>query len=290
MTRLLLSEITELYKNWSEHRVPSLAAALAYYAVFSLASILLICISIAGTLLGDDAARGQILVQVSDIVGKPVALQVQEIIRNANQPTTAFFAKIISIITLFWSSSGVFSEIQGGLNTIWGVKSNPNRKWLALIKSRFLSFAMVLISAFLLLISLVLSALLASLSSRINYFIGTDIFLELVMSYFISFLIITLLFAMMFKHLPDVKLQWKNVWIGALITSLLFSLGKILIGFYLNQVHIASVFGAAGSIIVLLIWVYYSAQIFFIGAEITKIYSTKKGITIRPTRNALSLK
>ncbi|MDR3501714.1 MAG: YihY/virulence factor BrkB family protein [Legionella sp.] len=273
---LKLGWLHELYLNWQNDRVSSLAAALAYYTLFSLAPILLICISLVGTLFGEDAARGQILGQVNALLGEQTALQIQEMINNANHPSTALIARLFSIIVLLFSASRVFSSIQEGLNIIWGVQVNPHQKWFALIKNQFASFAMILIFAFLLFSSLALSALLAILSSHINYFIGTNIFIELIISYSFSFLLVTLLFAMMFKNLPDIELKWSNVWVGALITALLFSLGKIAIGFYLNKAPIASVFGAASSVIVLLIWVYYSAQIFFIGAEITKIYTNHR--------------
>lgn len=271
MPQISLDRIKTLYKCWGEDRVASNSAALSYYTIFSLAPILLICLSIAGALLGEEAARSQIFAQISGLLGKPSALQIQDIIQNLNQPKTALFARLISILILLFSASGVFSEIQEGLNIIWGVESNINQGWLSIIKNRFISFAMVLVSAFLLLVSLLLNSLLAILSRYVNYFMGMNIFIELVISYLVSFFLVAVLFAMMFKYLPDIKLRWYDVWIGALMTSLLFSLGQIVIGIYLNQTHISSVFGATGSLIVLLIWVYYSAQIFFIGAEITKI-------------------
>jgi membrane protein len=273
---LRLGWLHELYINWQNDRVSSLAAALAYYTLFSLAPILLICISLVGTLFGEDATRGQILEQINVLLGEQTALQIQEMITNVNHPSTAFSARIFSIIVLLFTASRVFGSIQEGLNIIWGVQTNPHKKWFAVIKNQFVSFAMILIFAFLLFSSLVLSALLAILSSHINYFIGASIFIELIISYSFSFLLVTLLFAIMFKTLPEVELKWSNIWVGALITALLFSLGKIAIGFYLNKAEIASIFGAASSIIVLLIWVYYSAQIFFIGAEITKIYTNHR--------------
>lgn len=273
---LRLGWLHELYINWQNDRVSSLAAALAYYTLFSLAPILLICISLVGTLFGEDATRGQILEQINVLLGEQTALQIQEMITNVNHPSTAFTARIFSIIVLLFTASRVFGSIQEGLNIIWGVQTNPHKKWFAVIKNQFVSFAMILIFAFLLFSSLVLSALLAILSSHINYFIGASIFIELMISYSFSFLLVTLLFAIMFKTLPEVELKWGNVWVGALITAILFSLGKIAIGFYLNKAEIASIFGAASSIIVLLIWVYYSAQIFFIGAEITKIYTNHR--------------
>lgn len=282
----LFKWITEVYANWRDDRVASLAAALAYYALFSLTPILLICIMVASVILGDEVANQQVLTQINNLVGKEAALEVQQMLKNGALPQTNLAMQIITLAILLFSASGIFSEIQAGLNIIWGVQANKSTQRFAFITSRLLSFSMVLICALLLLFSLVVTSSLAALSSYIPNLIGIDISLELKMSYLLSFLIATLLFAMMFKHLPDVKLQWRNVWIGALITSLLFSLGKILIGFYLSHAHIASVFGAAGSLIILLVWVYYSAQIFFLGAEITKIYFIKKNLKITPTRNA----
>ena len=276
--------IKQLLTNFSHDRIASQSAALAYYMVFSLAPIILICISIIGVVFGEKAARGEILSQIGGLIGNESALQIQQIITAANKPH-AIWARIIGIIVLVFSASGFFSELQTGLNLIWGVKA-PKKGWFRIIKDRFLSFAIVLSVAFLLLISMILSAFFATLSSYISHFMNTSIISDLITSDLISLGVTTLLFAMMFKILPDVKIQWRDVWQGALFTAILFSLGKILISFYLNQVHLASVFGAAGSLIIILVWVYYSAQIFFIGAEITKIFSTNKGKKVIPVRNA----
>lgn len=279
----------QLLTNFTKDRIASQSAALAYYTLFSLAPILLICISIVGVVFGEEAAQGQILAQIGGLIGHESALQIQLIIEGANKPDAALWAKIISVLVLVFSSSGVFSEIQAGLNFIWGVKADPTKGWLSVIKDRFFSFIMVLGAAFLLLISLILSAVLASFSDLISHFMGTNVLFELIISDVVSFFIVTLLFALMFKVLPDVKISWHEVWFGALFTSTLFSLGKILIGFYLNKFEVGSVFGAAGSLIIILVWVYYSAQIFFIGAEITKLFSLQKGSKVIPIRNAIKI-
>ena len=284
------SFLKRLFKSWSEDRISSQAAALAYYTLFSLAPFLLICIFIIGMVFGEEAARSQIMSQISNLIGTAAASQIQEIIQNANKPDTAFVTRIISGIVLLFSATGVFSEIQEGLNTIWGVKTNPDAGWIATFKKRFLSFVMVLGVAFLLLVSLILSALLSLLNSYLNYFMSTSILIDLIINDVLSFVIITVLIAMMYKILPDVDLSWHDVWLGAVITSVLFSFGKVLIGVYLIQFHISSVFGVASSLIIILIWVFYSAQIFFIGAEITKIFSTNKGKKIQPSRNAILIK
>ncbi|KTD05476.1 YihY/virulence factor BrkB family protein [Fluoribacter gormanii] len=279
--------LKELFDNWNQDRISSKAAALAYYMLFSLAPILLICISILGIVFGEEASRGQILSQTSDLIGREPTLQIQEIIQNASQPSNSFVTKITSFIILLFSASGVFTEIQVGLNEIWGVKINPNRGWFTTLKSRFFSFVIVLGVAFLLLISLIFSAFIALLGNYLNYIVGTSILMDLVISHLLSFFLITVLFAMTFKVLPDVKLKWRDVWLGALITSVLFSCGKIFIELYLIQFHKFSVFGAAGSIIIILIWMFYSSQIFFIGVEITKILFINEGKQIVITRNAI---
>ncbi|MFJ1267612.1 YihY/virulence factor BrkB family protein [Legionella lytica] len=275
---LKFSIINEVLKSWRKDRISSLAAALAYYTLFSLAPLLLICISITGTLFGEEAARGQIFGKLDSFLGEQAALQVQDMIQNVNQPSTALIARIFGIFLLLLSASRAFSAIQEGLNIIWGVHPTPNKALLDTLKQRFFSFSMVFISALLLFASLAVSAFLAILSSHMTHFMGVNIYLELIASYLGSFLLVTLLFALMFKNLPDVALQWDDIWGGALITSLMFNLGIILIGLYLNKSPLDSVFGATSSIIVLLLWVHYSAQIFFIGAEITKIYAEKKSV------------
>ncbi|WP_454785327.1 YihY/virulence factor BrkB family protein [Legionella sp. WA2024007413] len=281
------SFLKELFNNWSEDRVSSKAAALAYYMLFSLAPILLICISIVGMVFGEEASRSQILSQASSLIGREPALQIQEIIQNANKPNNSFVTKIASFIILLFSASGVFTEIQVGLNEIWGVKINPNKTWFTKIKNRFFPFVIVLGVAFLLLVSLIFSTFLAILGKYLNYIVGTSILMDFIISHVFSFVLITFLFAMTFKVLPDVILKWRDVWLGALITSVLFSCGKILIEFYLIQFHKFSVFGAAGSLIIILIWMFYSSQIFFIGVEITKILFINEGKKIVIMRNAI---
>ena len=278
---LKLSLINEVLKSWRRDRISSLAAALAYYSLFSLPPLLLVCISITGALFGEDAARGQIFGRLDSLLGEEASLQVQEMITNVNKPSAALMAQTFGILILLLSASRAFSAIQEGLNIIWGVQPSPNRAWLETLKRRYFSFTMVFLSALLLFASLSLNAFLAILSSHMSHFMGVNIYLELVVSYMVSFLFVTLLFALMFKNLPDVTLQWDNIWAGALITSLMFNFGTIIIGFYLNKAHLDSVFGAASSLIVLLLWVHYSAQIFFIGAEITKLYAEEKVASIK---------
>lgn len=277
----------QLIIDFTRDRIASQAAALAYYTLFSLAPILLICIYIAGVIFGEEAARGEVLAQIGGLIGNESALQVQQILDAAGKAQSGQWAKIISVSVLVFSASGVFSELQAGLNSIWGVQADPHKGWFRVIKDRFLSFTIVLGVAFLLLASLTISAFLAAISSYINHSMHINIISDLIMSDLLSLAVTTILFAMMFKILPDVQIHWQDVWQGALFTAILFAVGKMLIGFYLAQVHITSVFGAAGSLIIILIWVYYAAQIFFIGAEITKLFAMHQGKKIIPMRNAV---
>lgn len=260
---------------WSEDKVSRLSAALAYYTLFSIAPLLIICISLAGFFFGPEAARGQIVEQISGLVGPETGMQIQTMIQSANKPNTAIFAQIAGVVMLLLGASGVFGELQSGLNTIWGAKPDPKQGWWTVIKDRFLSFSMILVVAFLLLISLVLNALLTAFSDSVTGLIGIEA-LATTVSFIFSFLIVTLLFAMIYKILPYEEIAWEDVWQGALFASILFTIGKLLLGLYISQVEVSSTFGAAGSLVVILIWAFYSAQILFIGAEITKIVFTNK--------------
>ena len=274
------------FSDWTEDKASRLAAALAYYTVFSIAPLLIIVIAVAGRFFGDDAVRGEVATQIQGLIGNEDAAQmIEDMVAAARKPTTSTVATIIGVITLFLGASGLFGQLQDALNTIWEVAPKPGRGWLATIKDRFLSFTMVLGIGFLLLVSLILSATLSAVSG----WLGSDeeSVVWQVFNFLISFGVITLLFAMIYKILPDVKIAWSDVWIGAAATALLFTLGKFLIGLYLGRSGISSTFGAAGSLVLILIWVYYSAQILFLGAEFTQVYATKYGSRIEPADNAV---
>ncbi|MBA2711273.1 MAG: YihY/virulence factor BrkB family protein [Tatlockia sp.] len=275
----------EVIATWSKDRIPSMSAALAYYTLFSLTPILLICIALVGIFFGPEAAQGKIVNEIGSMVGQETGKQIQTMIETANKPVTAYVAQFFGVIMLIFGASGVFSEIQSGLNTIWEVKTNPDWTWFDLLKKRFLSFTIVLGLAFLLLVSLIMGVFFTAVSSYITQFIGLDVF-DILFSQLFSFLMEVILFAMMFKILPDVAIKWNEVWLGAIITTLLFTLGKYLLGIYLSHINVSSAFGAAGSVVILLVWMYYTAQIFFIGATITKLISTKNR-EIVPIRDAL---
>jgi membrane protein len=284
--RLLKNTVTE----WSADNVPLLAAALAYYTVFSLAPLLVIAIAIAGAIFGEEAARGEIITQIQGLVGTQGAEAIQTMLQNANKPESGgAIATTISIIILLFGASGVFGQLQTALNTIWEVKPKPGQGVGSFLQARFLSFAMVLVMGFLLLVSLVLSAILAGVSGFFGNLLPGFFIVAKLLNFVISFGIVTLLFASIYKFLPDVDVRWKDLWIGAVVTALLFNIGKSLIGLYLGNSSVSSTYGAAGSIIVILVWVFYSAQILLFGAEFTQVYAKYRGTPIKPSKHAVRI-
>ena len=278
--------LKEAVKEWQEDKVSLLAAALAYYTVFSITPLLVIAIAIAGAVFGRDAARGEILEQINSLVGEQGAQAIEVGLNNANQPELSSVASIISVVVLLIGASGVFAQLQEALNTVWDVKAKPDQGIWNFIRKRLLSFGMVLAIGFLLLVSLILSAVLSGVSKlQINLLPGITPVWQL-LNFAISFGFITLLFALIYYYLPDVKILWKDVWIGAIMTALLFSIGKFAIGLYLGRGSLGSAYGAAGSLIVFLAWVFYSAQILLFGAELTQVYARKRGRSIRPNSHA----
>ncbi|MBN3898828.1 MAG: YihY/virulence factor BrkB family protein [Nostoc sp. NOS(2021)] len=281
--------LQETFKEWSEDKASRLAAALAYYTIFSIAPLLIIVIAIAGAVFGEEAARGQIVGQIQGLVGPDGAQFIQTAIQNANKPKTGAIASIISVVVLLLGATGLFTELQDSLNTIWEVKPKPGRGVSNMIRLRFLSFAMVIGIGFLLLVSLVISTGLAALVTYFsNLLPGVD-FLWQILNFILSFAITTFLFGLIFKVLPDVKIAWSDVLIGAILTSFLFSIGRFLLGQYLGNGSFGSAYGAAGSLVVILAWVNYAAQILFFGAEFTQVYARRYGSGITPTKNAVPL-
>lgn len=282
--RLIKETITE----WNEDNVPLLAAALAYYTLFSLAPLLIIAIAIAGAVFGQEAAQGEIVRQIQGLVGREGAIAIEAMIQNAQRPDSGgTLATLIGIGLLLFGASGVFGQLQTALNTIWDVKAKPGQGVKSFLQARFLSFAMVLVIGFLLLVSLVLSAALVAVS---NFFSGLTADYAAVgqlLNFLVSFGAITVLFAAIYKFLPDVEVAWRNLWIGAGVTAFLFNIGKFLLGLYLGNSSVGSSYGAAGSIVVLLVWVFYSAQILLIGAEFTQVYSRYRGTPLKPAKHAV---
>ena len=280
------SLLKQTFAEWTEDKVPQLGAALAFYTALSIAPLLVISLAIAAMIFGEDAARGEIQHQMQSMVGDEGAKAIEEMIASANKPTTGTVATVLSVITLLFGASGVFGQLQQSLNTIWEVQPKPGRGIMGMIRDRFLSFAMVFGIAFLLLVSLIISAAMASLATVMDRLPDSLHWLSQAVHFGISFAVITLLFAMMFKYLPDVKIAWSDVWLGAGITAALFTIGKFAIGLYLGHSSMASSYGVAGSFVVLLVWVYYSAQILFFGAEFTQVYANQFGSRIIPSENA----
>jgi membrane protein len=285
---LALQLIKDTFSEWSEDKVPRLAAALAYYTAFALAPLLLIAIAVAGLVFGREAATNQIGQQLAGLLGPTAADAVNAMVKaaGANQGG-GIIASIIGVATLLFAASGVFGELQDSLNTIWEVQPKPNQGLMATIKQRFFSFAMVLGVGFLLLVSLALSAALGAVGGIVAGEQAAQSLIWKAINFVVSFGVTTLLFALIYKVLPDVKIQWRDVWIGALVTALLFTLGKAALGWYLGRPGTTSTYGAAGSFVALLLWVYYSAQILFFGAEFTQVYAKAYGSKIEPAENAV---
>lgn len=274
------------FREWMGDKVPRLGAALAFYSVLSIAPLLIVAIAIAGMVFGQEAASGQLVDQLRAMVGDQGAEAIQEMLRHADRPDTGSLAAILGIATLLFGASGVFGELQDAMNTIWEVRPKPGRGWLATIKDRFLSFAMVLGTGFLLLVSLILSTAVAAVTHAVGGLMPALGPLLGLADTLVSFVVIAALFAMIFKLLPDAEVSWADVGVGAVLTTLLFLVGKWAIGLYLGRSALASTYGAAGSLVVLLVWMYYSAQILYFGAEFTQAYANRYGSRIRPSPGA----
>jgi membrane protein len=273
--------------QWIEDEPFQLASSLSYYTLFSLAPLLIIAIAVAGFAFGREAAQGQIVQTIQGMVGQESARAIQEMIQNAsNKPKTGMISTLVGIVALIFGAGGVVGQLQGSLNKIWGVTPKPGQGVWGFIRQRFVSFAMVLGIGFLLLVSLVVTALLTGLTQLMGTLLGGSAFTAHALELLVSFIFVTALFAMIYKFLPDVRIQWRDVWIGAALTSLLFTIGKFLIGLYLGSSGVTSAYGAAGSLITILLWVYYSALIFFLGAEFTQVYASQYGSGVVPSENA----
>lgn len=258
---------------WSDHRASSMGAALAFYAAFSIAPILVITIAIAGFVFGAEAARGEVVAQFQGLTGESGAETIQSLLAAAYRSGLGFWASFIAGITLLVAATSVFAELKNSLDVIWGTKKPAHSGIMALVHGRLLSFGLILTIGFLLLVSLGVSAVLAALHKYwSSSFAGTGWLLEGINSLF-SFLVVFVLFASIYKWLPEARVAWRDVGVGAALTAALFTLGKFLIGLYLGNSQIAAGFGAAGSLVVILLWIYYSSQIFFMGAELTHVYA-----------------
>jgi len=282
--RALWELLRDAGNEWLEDKAPRLGAALAYYTIFSIAPLLLIVVAVAGFVYGEDAARGELFGQIRGLVGDEGAAALETMLANARQPESNTLATLVGVVMLLVGAAGLFGQLQDAMNTVWEVQAKPGRGVWGFVRDRFLSFTMVLGCAFLLLVSLVISAVLAALGNLFGDWQASIV--GQCVNFVVSFAVVTGLFAMIYRFLPDVQLAWRDVWLGAAITSLLFTVGKWLIGLYLGHSTIGSTYGAAGSLAVLLVWLYYSAQIFLFGAELTKAYADRYGSRIVPLPNA----
>ncbi len=265
-----------------------LSAALAYYTVFALAPLLMLVISLIGAFLGKDAIQNNIYPQIKSYVGSSAALQIQEMIKSVSLSGKTGVAIVTSIVTLIVGATSIFLEIQDSINLIWRVKAKPKKGWVKMLTNRLISFSMIISLGFLLLVSLIVNALVLALSTRITrYFPEVTIQLFNLINIGITFLVIAVLFGIIFKFLPDVKIAWRDVRTGAFFTSLLFMLGKYLIGIYIQTTGTGSTYGAAGSLIVILVWIYYTSAILYFGAEFTQVYADEYGDKIEPAEYAV---
>lgn len=284
---LKLKEAAQFLKEvcvaWANTNTSRLGAALAYYTLFAFAPLFLIAIYVASVILGKEEARREVMKKVYSLFGQQGGQAIQSMLAAASRPRVGTWATIGAVVTLLLGATAVFVELQSALNTIWGVKLKPGGGgFLKFITDRLLSFAMVLGVGFLLLVSLILNAVLSALGKFASGMLPNQHLLWSILNFVVSLGIVTVLFAMILKVLPDVTISWREVWIGAFVTAVLFDIGKYLIGLYLGRSTTTSIYGAAGSFVILLLWVYYSAQIVFFGAEFTHIYSEKFKDKSRP--------
>ena len=273
--------------QWIDDNPFQMGAALAYYTLFSVAPLLLIAIAVAGSVFGREASQNQIIGAIQGLVGFQSARAIQVIIDSAGRtPDSGFLATATGMVLLLLGAAGVVGQLQDSLNAIWRVAFKTGRGLKGFVQDRLISYTMVLGVGFLLVVSLVVSALLTAVSGIVGGYLTIDAATAQSLDLIVSFALITMLFAVIYKYVPDVRMAWSDVWLGAATTSLLFAAGKFLIGFYLGHSTITSIYGAAGSLVTLLLWVYYSSLMFFFGAELTQVYATRYGSKVTSAENA----
>lgn len=280
--------LKKTFDNFINDRGLKLSASLSYYTLFSLAPLLLLLISLAGFFYGREAIQGHVFQEINGLIGNQAALQIQEIIKNMELSGKTKTALIVGSITLLIGATSVFSEIQDSINMIWKLKVKPKRGWVKILKDRLLSSSLIVGLGFLLIVSLVINGVLLMLNNFLkSYFPDVTIILFQILNVIISFGVITILFGVIFKVLPDAKIDWKDVSIGSFFTACLFMIGRFVIGIYIQSSSTGTAYGAAGSLIIILVWVYYTAAILYFGAEFTKVYIEHIGSNIRPAQYAV---
>lgn len=279
--------LKETYTEWSDSPASKDSASLAYYAIFSIPGLLIIIIWIAGNFFGEEAIRGEISNQINNMMGQDAAKSVEEMIASALIDKKNIFMKIVGIFSLVFGATTIFFQLQKSLNDLWDVQAAPRKALVKFLLDRANSLGMILVIGFLLMITMVLSSAISLMNNFIAAQLGmeTYILMELV-NYVIGFGLVIVVFAFMFKILPDVEISWKSVWSGALLTALLFTVGKFLLGLYFSELKPTSAFGKAGTVILIMMWINYSCMLIFFGAEFTKVYSRKKGYKIKPSKHA----
>jgi membrane protein len=282
--------LKDTFTGFSNDKITMQSGALAYYTIFSMGPLFVVIISLCSLFLGREAIEGKVYAILEDFVGKDTAVQLQQIIANAYISNKSVFAATIGIIMLIIGATTVFGVIQDSINSIWGLKAKPKNGLWKIIQNRFLSFSMIVGMGFILLVSLVVTGVIEMLNNRLLIvFPGVAVVIFYILNLVVTLGVSTLIFAMIFKILPDANVKWKDVFLGALITAILFLVGKFAISFYVSKSEVGSTFGAAGSLVVLLIWVYYSSIILYIGAEFTKYYAVKYGSKIYPNDYAVTV-
>ena len=293
--KITLKGIWEVLKNaftgFSDHKVTKLSGSLAYYTVFSMAPLLVVIISLCAIFLGQDAAEGQVKAQLDEFLGSETAAQLQDLIRKASIGDKGTIAFIIGAGTLLVGATTVFADIQDSINMIWGLKPKPKRGWLKMLQNRFLSFSVIISLGFILLVSLGVTAIIDGFGNKLkNSYPDISVVVFYIVNQLITLSVISLIFGVIFKVLPDAIIKWRDVALGAVVTAVLFMLGKFGISFYIGQSDVGSTYGAAGSLIIVLLWTYYSSIILYFGAEFTKAYAVAYGSEIRPSHYAVTTK
>lgn len=280
--------IRDSFAEFIDDKVLKHSAALAYYTIFSLPAMLIVIIGLCSIFFGRDAIQGQIFSQISGFIGADAAIQIEDVLKKSTLHHDNVIATVVGLVTLLLAATGMFGEIQDSINSIWGLQAKPEKGFIKLLLNRLVSFSMVIVLGFILLVSLMLNVLLEGLMHRLEYYFSEDVINYLfILDYSVMIAVTTVLFASILKVLPDAKILWKDVWVGAFATSVLFLIGKFLIGYYLKHNSSVSAYGAAGSMIIILLWVYYSAIILYFGAEFTQVYVRFKKRKIEPNRYAV---
>ena len=294
-TKISVKGIWEILKStfqgFSDDKVTKLSGSLAYSTIFSIGPLFIVLIYLCSIFLGREAAQGKVYIYLTDLLGNNTAMQLQNIIKDAAVSEHGHMMVTIGIIMLIIGATSIFAEIQDSINSIWRLKPKPKKGWLKMIQNRLLSFSIIISLGFLLLVSLTVTAFIDGFSDRLErLFPGIAVVVFYIFNQVVTFVVVTLIFGVIFKVLPDAKIKWKDVFGGSVVTALLFMLGKFAISVYINKSNIGSIYGTTGSLIILLLWIYYSSIILYFGAEFTKAYAKKYGSAIHPNEYTVTTK